>query len=204
MVAIYSVPKDLFVLIKYKEKIKQKTQIILRLTNNNNISNFVKHKISELIENNFYNFENNYIKTIKHYTYLFLVLVFVFSYELLLGHLTLSIRATIGEFIIVVVIFVVLIIIFLGFLHYEDACQQASNSIIKIIAISRNDLVERFKLRHNARTFFLQRLFREFLSLSLGVVLLIFSLIVFFIVVTVVLINDPCSGYRIIHPRFGR
>lgn len=200
---LYSVAKDLLILIKYRDILKQKIKIILDLANNNSISNFVKIKLSELVENNFDNFENNYIETIKHYTYLFIVVVFIFSYELLLGHLTLSIRATIGLFIAIGIVFVALIIIFLGFLHYEDACQQATNSMIKIIASSNDELILRFKSIHNSRSFFLQRLFREFLSLSLGVALLIFSLIIFLIVVKV-LIEDPCSGYRIIHPIFNK
>ena len=84
------------------------------------------------------------------------------------------------------VIVVALFIILLGYLHYEDAYQQGSKSIKNISP----NLFEHFQSNNNSRSFFLQEIFRQFYGLSIGIVLIAFSLIIFLIVKVV--FPDSC------------
>jgi len=183
----YSVVKDLRILIEYRKIFVEKIRILSEVIDSN-ISDFLGEKFIKIVEKNFNSFRENFIKTIKRYTIVFLVVAFMFSYDFLIGHLTLSVKATIGIIIALGVMFVALIMILLGYLHYEDAYQEANN-LISNISLPMN--AQDFQRQNNSRSFFLQRLSRQFLSLSIGAFLIIFSLIVF-LIVKLVIIKTPC------------
>ena len=86
-ITTYSVVKDLRVLIVYRKMFVDKIKIFLEV-NSNSISDFLREKLTTIVEQYFNSFCKNFIKTIKRYTTVFLVVAFMFSYEFLLGHLT--------------------------------------------------------------------------------------------------------------------
>ena len=183
----YSVVKDLRLLIKYRKIFVEKIRFLSEIIDSN-ISDFLGEKLIKIVEKNFNSFRENFIKTIKRYTIVFLVVAFMFSYEFLVGHLTLSVKATIGLIIALGVMFVALIMILLGYLHYEDAYQEANN-LISNISLPMN--TQDFQRQNNSRDFFLQKLSRQFFSLSIGAFLIMFSLIIF-LIVKLVIIKSPC------------
>ena len=194
-IIIYSATKDWFLLIKYRDLFIEKNEVLRKL-GKDILGSLASKNFYQKVETNFYFFRENFMKAIQRYLIIFLLVSGIFSYELLIGHLTLSFQANVGSIIIMVIVSVALILVFIAYLHYEQVYQEASNTISNISPRENHDLTEYFQSTYNYKTFFFQKLVRQFFSFSVGFALLIFSLIIF-LIVRFFIVKDICYGLMV-------
>jgi hypothetical protein len=171
-IGLYSSLKDLKELFDYKKMLNKKLAEISTFISTGSGQVLSKNNLCQKIERNFEEFCRNFIDKIGRYTFLFLVFAFGVSYEVLIGRVTLSDIALLWLSIGYLLLATVVGAIFLGYLYYENALKESAKLLFNL----HYEAVSTFESRYNTFRFF-QRVFQNYISLYLGILLIIVALI---------------------------
>lgn len=167
-IGLYSAIKDLKTLFDYKKILDNKLIEISSLVKSTGRQVFFKNSLCQKIEWDFEDFCRNYIDKIGRYTFLFLVFAFGVSFEILIGRFTLADTALLLLFVGYLLLAGIIGAIFLGYLYYENALKKSTNLLFKL----HYDNLPSFEQRYKTLKFF-QRVLGNYISLYLGIILII-------------------------------